>query len=305
VSARGSLLGAIVAALALILLAAGVLRAREAAYPARSGTDRRLLYLRSGPMADRLALSFDAIVSDVYWIRAIQHFGRDRKSRRTTDRFELLQPLLDLTTSLDPHFNIAYRFGAVFLSLDPPDGPARPDQAIALLEKGLRANPRRWQYVFDIGFVHYWAERDYAAAAAAFDRAAAMPGAPEWLRPLAATARLESGDRPGARRLLTELARSEVAFIRQAAVRAIAQLDVIDFIEAVQARVEAYYAARGVYPGGWADLQREGYIRGVPRDSTGTPLVYDAATRTVTLSPSSPLSPLPRSFPPARPPVGR
>ena len=101
-------------------------------------------------------LSFDALAADVYWIRTIQHYGRDRRSARTDDRFELLQPLLDLTTTLDPHFNIAYRFGAVFLAEPPPSGPGRPDQAIALLQKGLRDNPDRWQYAFDIGFIYYW-----------------------------------------------------------------------------------------------------------------------------------------------------
>ena len=74
-------------------------------------------------------------------MRTIQHYGRDRRSARTASRFELLYPLLDLTTSLDPQFNIAYRFGAVFLAEPPPSGPGRVDQAVALLEKGLRQNP--------------------------------------------------------------------------------------------------------------------------------------------------------------------
>ena len=281
------------AALALVLAASALLRARESAYPVRESPER-VLYLQSGRTADRLALSFDALAADIYWIRAIQHFGRDRKSRRVEGRFELLQPLLDLTTSLDPHFNIAYRFGAIFLALDPPDGPARPDHAIALLEKGLRHNPDRWQYAFDIGFVHYWSARDFQAAADAFDRAAAMPGAPEWIRPLAATVRVETGDRSSARRVLQELTRSEVAFIRQAGARALAQVDAMDLIDMIQARVDAYHAARGTYPAGWMDLVRERLVPGVPLDPAGTPLVYDPGTHQITLSPSSALSPLPR-----------
>jgi hypothetical protein len=279
----------------LVLLSASVLAVRDVAYPERQADARRILYVRSGRAADRLALSFDAILADVYWLRTIQHFGRDRKSARTTDRFELLQPLLDLTTTLDPRFNIAYRFGAVFLSLDPPNGPARPDQAIALLEKGLRTSPDRWQYEFDIGFVHYWNTRDFAAAAAAFDRAAQKPGAPEWLRQLAASARIESGDRSGARRMLQELGRSEVKFIRDAAARGVTQLDVMDLIDAMQADVETYRGRHGDYPAGWTDLQRAGLIRSVPLDPDGLPLVYDSHTHLVSLSPGSRLLPLPRS----------
>jgi hypothetical protein len=43
-------------------------------------------------------------MSDVYWIRTIQHYGRDFKNRKRANRFELLYPLLDLTTTLDPRF---------------------------------------------------------------------------------------------------------------------------------------------------------------------------------------------------------
>ena len=115
--------------------AAALLHAREAV--PLPDADARVLFVRPGPAARRVFLSFDAIAADVYWIRTIQHYGRDRHSLRTTGRFELLQPLLDLTTTLDPHFNLAYRFGAGGRASDPPNGPGRPDQAIALLGKGL------------------------------------------------------------------------------------------------------------------------------------------------------------------------
>ena len=115
--------------------AAAVLQAGDSRYPATQETDR-LLYVRSGATARRLALSFKGLAADVYWIRTIQHFGRDLRSRRVVGRFELLSPLLGLTTSLDPYFNIAYRFGALFLAMPPPSGPGRVDQAVALLEIG-------------------------------------------------------------------------------------------------------------------------------------------------------------------------
>src|SRR5207244_12158006 len=97
-----------------------------------------------------------------------------------------LYPLLDITTSLDPRFNIAYRFGAVFLAEPYPGGPGRPDLAIALLNKGLRERPDKWEYMEDIGFVHYWWRHDYESAALWFERASQVAGAPWWLRSLAA-----------------------------------------------------------------------------------------------------------------------
>ena len=100
---------------------------------------------------------------------------------------------------LDPRFNIAYRFGAVFLAEAYPGGPGRPDLAVALLEKGLRARPDKWEYMEDIGFVHYWYLHDYGAAASWFDKASRAPGAPWWLRSLAATTLAQGGDRQSSR----------------------------------------------------------------------------------------------------------
>jgi hypothetical protein len=254
------------------------------------------MYLQSGRTADRLFLSFDALAADVYWIRAIQHYGRDRKSSRTTGRFEWLHPLLDLTTTLDPHFNIAYRFGAIFLSMESPNGPGRVDQAIALLEKGLASNPRRWQYAHDIGFIHYWYTGDYVTAARWFEKAAAMPGAPEWIQPLAAVTLAQGGDRHGARRLLTELRTSEESYIRAAAERAFAQLDTLDRIDSVLMDVEKFRRAYGRLPTGWPEMIAARLIPGAPLDSTGVPLVFDPNTNTVTLSPESALHPLPRAL---------
>ena len=69
--------------------------------PASSTTN--LLYVRSPEAMRRLALSYDGLLADTYWIRAVQHFGATRRSTETNNRYDLLYPLLDLTTSLDPY----------------------------------------------------------------------------------------------------------------------------------------------------------------------------------------------------------
>jgi hypothetical protein len=311
---RWKMVGFVGASAAGIGLAAAVLHARQTAFPRGETAGSPALYLRSGPVATRLALTFDALAADVYWIRAIQHFGRDAQRLRYIYRhrlgqfdasrdFVLLEPLLDLTTTLDPHFNIAYRFGAIFLSVEPPKGPSRPDLALKLLEKGLASNPSRWQYAFDAGFIHYWYTHDLDAAARAFDRAAAMSGAPNWLQPLAAVARAQAGDRTTARAMLRQLRESEAEYIRQAADRGLAQMDALDLIDRVNQIVEAYARLHaGAYPSRWEDLQRERLIGSIPADGTGAPLVYDPATHAVTLSPESPLMPLPVT--PPRAPKG-
>jgi tetratricopeptide (TPR) repeat protein len=276
-------------------LSASLLYARDQRYPAPPVTER-MLYVTSGSVIGRVMLSFDSLAADVYWIRAIQHYGRDRKSSRQSSRFELLEPLLNLTTSLDPLFSTAYRFGAIFLAIAPPDGPGKPEAAIALLEKGLRASPDRWQYAHDIGFVHYWHTGDFAKAADWFERAARMPGAPIWIGPVVAMTRAQGGNRAAARQMLQELLQSDEAYIRQAAERSLLQLEALDGIEQLQAFVEAYFKQTGLYPNTWLDLVKAGLLPAIPVDSTRTPFEYDRVTHMVTLGRKSPLAPLPQGL---------
>src|SRR5262249_46636199 len=116
-----------------------------------------------------------------------------------TEDYRLLYPMLDLATTLDPRFNIAYRFGSIFLAEPRPAGPGKPDLAIALLQKGLKERPDKWEYMQDIGFVYSWWLHDYKSAGAWFDRAGQIEGAPWWLKSLAANTLTEGGDRRSSR----------------------------------------------------------------------------------------------------------
>ena len=257
-----------------------------------------VLYFRAGSAVPRVALGFDAILADVYWIRAIQHFGGTRRAASGDRSYNLLYPLLDLTTTLDPHFNVAYRFGAIFLTESYPDGPGRPDQAIALLERGLAADPKKWQYAQDAGFVHYWWLRDYKTAAAWFDRASRIEGAPWWLRSLAATTLAEGGDRQSSRRLWQQLYETaDDSWVKNNAELRLSQLQALDQIDALAALVRRYTEQFGRPPDSWGALVSMRWLSGVPVDLSGTPFELDPAQDGgVGLSKQSPLSPIPPQF---------
>jgi len=279
--------------IAVVLAAAiGLQITRDRLYQNQERETERILYVRSSDAAKRLTLDFDALAADLYWIRAIQHYGGDRLTGTRKTKYELLYPLLDLTTTLDPYFTIAYRFGAIFLSEAAPGGPGRPDQAIQLLQKGLISQPHKWQYFHDIAFVHYWHLRDFKTAADWFQRAADQPGAPNWLRPLAAGMLTAGNDRSSARLLWTQILQSDQEWLRTTATRSLRQLDALDFIDKLQPIVARFPPAPGT-PYSWVDLARRGILRGIPLDPAGTPFEIDPATGTISVSKDSSLFPMP------------
>lgn len=307
--------GAIALAGALLVGAIQVQAARERAYPMPE-VEEDAVYVTSGTAVRHLTGAYNALAADVYWIRAIQYYGGAK--RRLAGQLPGPQPtlaaakpmvysqlyaLLDITTSLDPRFNIAYRFGAVFLAEAYPAGAGRMDLAVKLLEKGIRARPDKWEYLEDIGFVYYWYAHDYRQAAAWFQKASEVPGAPVWMKPLAATTLAKGGDRRSSRTMWEAILQTaDVDWLRNAAEKRLLQLRALDQIDALQSRLDAFAAVRGAPAGDWATVVRARVFPGIPTDPNGTQydLTPDGRVR---LSQSSGLFPLPAEperLPPSR-----
>ncbi len=298
-SAARTVAAALVAS-ALVGAAATVQAVRERTYPPPADTEETL-YVSGGPGVRRLAFGYTDLAADLYWMRALQYYGgtklklNEPRPASPTDTvplaYQLLYPYLDVTTTFDPLFNIAYRFGAIFLAEPYPSGAGRPDLAITLLEKGLRAKPDKWEYMQDIGFVHYWWRNDYKAAADWFQRSSELPGAPWWLKSLAATTLAEGGDRQSSRLMWESIrASAEIDWLKRDAERRLVQLRAMDEMDALQ-KVVDQGAAGGETPT-WEGLVRQGLLPGIPVDPSRTRYEIDA-NRRVTMSPRSPLFPLP------------
>ena len=261
--------------------------------------DESMLYVESGGAMARLALAYDDLLADLYWIRAVQYFGGQTLAERARLEQDLLYPLLDIATTLDPYFNIVYRFGAVFLAEGYPDPPGRPDLAIRLLEKGFAANPTRWQYLYDAAFVHYWWRRDFRAASEWFTRASRVPGSPEWMPGLAASTLARGGNREGARFIWTQVYdTAEAPYMRDTARYNLVQLDIMDELDALNGALDRLRAAAGRPVTTFEPLVARGWLRrSPPLDPGGVPYEIDPATGRARLSTNSPYYPLPQDLP--------
>jgi hypothetical protein len=285
---------ALLAAIALLFVASiGIQAARDRElrpFEPRGST----LWLRPGPAVKRMALGYETVAADVYWMRAVVYYGGQRLGDGSRQTYDLLYPMLDMVTTLDPRFTVAYRFGAIFLTEAYPSGPGRPDLSIALLERGIVQDGGRWEYMHDIGFIYYWWLKDYTKAAEWFARASKAPGAPEWLAPMAATTLAVGGDRQSSRTLWRQLRESSDSdWIRSNAERRLLQLDAMDMIDQLNLIAERYAAREGHAAPTWQALVTGERLRGVPLDPAGAPFAIDPTTGRIGLAPDSPLAPLP------------
>jgi hypothetical protein len=182
---------------------------------------------------------------------------------------------------------IAYRFGSIFLAEKPPRGAGQPLEALALLRRGIVANPDYWRLWEDLGFVYYWDLKDYAAAARAFQAGSERPGAMTWMRALAAQVAAQGGQLATSRFLWSEIA-------RQAGNEQMRK-NAEDHLMAIQATEEitklgdlvTLYNSRQERPArSFQALVAAGYLRALPRDPSGRPYVIDAGGH-VRLNPRS------------------
>ena len=236
----------------------------------KEATLEDVLYLPSGKALKRLSLGYSGLLADIYWTRAVQYFGS--KHLRHATRYDLLYPLLDIATDLDPHLIVAYEDGSVFLSQKLPEGAGQPDKAVALIQKGIRANPDYWRLYFTLGFVHYMDRHDQKSAEKAFAKGAEIPGALPWMRVMAARMAEHSNERSTAAALWQGvLDNAGDKYVKQTARQHLASLQADIDIENLQHLIEIYHQRTGAFPGAWTDLERAGLLRGIPVDPGGDP----------------------------------
>jgi hypothetical protein len=235
----------------------------------RSGaTLQEVLYISSPKALKRLSLGYDGLLADIYWTRAVQYFGS--KHFAESQHYDLLAPLLEITTALDPHLTVAYEFGANFLAPKPPNGAGQPQRAIELSEFGIRNNPNEWRLYYDLGFIYYMELKDYAHAAGAFARGSRVPNAHPFLGVMAAQMAQHSGELRMAQMMWSTTYQStQDRNVRANAATHLRALQVEEDVTNLENLVAVYRSKTGRLPSSLADLQAAGMLREVPVDPLG------------------------------------
>jgi tetratricopeptide (TPR) repeat protein len=247
--------------------------------PTDSKIEEEQLYL-NGSTVKRMSLGFNGLAADWYWMRSLQYVGRKilnlpedvQLDNLDQLNLNLLAPLLDTATTLDPEFMEPYEYAAVVLRA------VDVQEAIRITRKGIAANPSAWRLFQHLGYI-YWKQRDFKTAGETYQQGAAIPGAPQWMEAMQARMATEGGSRDTAREIYLRMyEQSGDEDVKEMARRRLLQLDSMDERDALRRLMSTYKSKMGRCPESWREL--EGIMRafkvrvdsnGAPLDPAGTP----------------------------------
>lgn len=275
------------AAVPLLLLCSAAVQSRIDAHNQSDAAERDDLVLRSPALVKELSLGYDALLADIYWTRAVQYYGQRIGDRNT--KFELLAPLLDIATTLDPKLLVAYRFGAIFLSEPRAIGAGRTDLAVKLAQKGIDANPDEWLLNYDLGFLYYWRLKDYPKAARVYAEGGKKPHAPLIMTLMAARVAQKGNDLETSRMIFMQMYESSKdKNVRKTAMRELRALKAQEDEMHLDEIIQDYRKKLGHYPASIKDVVAAGMLPFVPVDPVGFPYVIGPDGKSH-LSPDSPV----------------
>jgi hypothetical protein len=236
------------------------------------------MIFRSGSVVKRLSLEYAPLMGAVYWTRVVQYFGEKHRLHQTN--LELLWPLLDVATTLDPELVPAYRFGSTFLSDSPPRGAGRPDLAVKLLERGVKANPDQWRLYQDLGNVYYFDAKDYPKASAAFAEGGKNPQAQLWMKVMAAKIAAEGASPETSYFLWSQVYQTATdPMVKQNAEEHLVLMQVQLDLKEINRLADEYEKQTGHRATRMSELIEAGLLKGEPKDPLGYPYVLGEGGR--------------------------
>jgi tetratricopeptide (TPR) repeat protein len=219
-----------------------------------------------GPLPDGkalrvLSLGFERLVADLFWLRTVYYIGDPASDAAG---FPAAHRLGELVTDIDPYFTTVYvHMNAVLETLR-----NTPDDAIKLLEKGLRYNDY-WRLHFLQGFNYFFRKNDYQRAADHL-REATQRGGPRYLPLLVARLYAEAGSPDtGIAFIKARLLSAESPKVREDLERRLRDLLIVRDLGQIEAALERFQADRGGPPPDVYALVREGYLPEEPLDPEG------------------------------------
>jgi len=248
----------------------------------------------SPQVARRLTAGFGGLAADWYWLATLQYVGRKleeqaqespggARSAVELDRIDAVNPrvlvrLIEMITTLDPRFTAVYEFAAVVLPT------VDVDAAVALLERGIEANPDQWYLHQQLAYI-YWQRGDYLAAADAFRRGARMTTA-AWMARMAERMEQRGDDPQVAQAMYARMyEQAQDPQVKQWALKRLMELRSLQERHAIRSVLSSFVGATGRCPRAWSDVTTGLRAAGLTVDPQGPPIDPSGAPYVLVVSP--------------------
>lgn len=229
--------------------------------------DEDLKYLPSGVFLRGAALSFDEMLADLLWMRAIAYVGDHYQTDR---QYPWLAQLIETTTSLDPYFQDPYEFGGVIFGYVLND----VERSNAIFAQGMTNVPkhhkRYWYLPFFTAFNYMYYQGDYATAARYLEQAASFPQRPDYLPLLVARLYANTEDPalaiPFLEKMMEQAATPEM---QQQLQQRIGEIRVKEDLRQLNLALDQFRELKGREPKTLEELVVAGLLSRIPREPFG------------------------------------
>lgn len=229
----------------------------------RPALNAQFVYVPDPRLLRALSLGHTGALADLLWFRTISYFGDHYYSDRL---YPWLFRMCDVVTDLDPKALHVYRFAGVIL----PWEANRPDDGIALLEKGLQHFPDSWYLHWLVGFNYYFFKDDLQNASDHLRRAAELPGTHPYVSRLAAIVYAHGHDPAAAESFLVDLERStQDDEMRGVISLRLGELKLGRDIETLATAIDTYQRQVGTPPADLETLVDSGVLAQLPEEPFG------------------------------------
>lgn len=262
----------------LILFSVGAVSTLAIVKEERSNLERTstLAYIPNGKYLGIISLGYDQLVSDLIWLKVVQHIGNASESREGLMwAFHAVQALTDI----DPHFVWAYQITGTILGV----WAGMIEESSTILKKGMKHNPNRWELPYLVGYNYFFELCDPANSAKYLQIAAKIPGSPTYLPKLAAKMSVEAGDLDSALMFLESVNREVKDPLLQDSLNVrLKEILIEKDILFLQEGVRRYQSRYGKMPTRLVDLETGNIIESFPPEPFGGKYVMNQKDGTIT-----------------------
>lgn len=173
----------------LVLLALSALLIRKAdGTKTKDWNEDRFTYLPSGKILKPMVMDLDEAAADILWIWGMLYFS---DAYLQGNGYQWLGHVLDIVTTLNPHFHTAYEFGGTVLTREKSQVP----KTLKLLDRGIGVFPGDWKLRLFAATAQLQLDSNFTKAAAYLEPIALDTAVPAHIRTMSATLLNKGGGR--------------------------------------------------------------------------------------------------------------